>query len=75
MEMKTVQENKIFIWHSLFMAASVMTVYSPLYFWRHFWFQDGALISKMKQGLHGPVEYGNKIHLTLYVKHFNIRYA
>lgn len=77
--METLQEYKNIIdliWHSLFVAASVMPMLTPLYFWRHFCFQDGALISKMKLGFHGSVEYSDSMEveyiLTLYVRLFNI---
>ena len=80
--METLQENSnfiVFIWYSIFTAASVMAVLLPLYLWKHFWLQGGVLISKMKLGFHGlwntlsPWRYNTS--LALYVKHFNIQYA
>lgn len=79
--METLQENQNFIdliWHSLFVAASVMAILVPFYFWRHFCFQDGdgALISKMKPRFHGPMEYSDSLEveyiLALYVRLFSI---
>lgn len=56
LEIVTLQENSnfiVFIWYSILMAVSVMAVLLPLYSWRHFWFEGGVLISKMKLGFHG----------------------